>query len=78
MEIVGDRITLVGNINNPETLFSKGPDVVRKEVYANLEAGVRMIGPECAIPLQTTIENLREIPLAVADWHREREQVSAS
>jgi MtaA/CmuA family methyltransferase len=78
MEITRDKITLVGNINNPETLFSKGPDVVREEVYANLDAGVGMIGPECAIPLQTTVENLREIPAAVADWHREHDQVSAN
>ncbi len=76
MAIIGDRISLVGNINNPETLFSKGPDVVREEVYGNLEAGVPLVGPECAIPLQTSIENLREIPLAVRDWHRERSRAA--
>ena len=73
MEIVRKRISLVGNLNNPETLFSKGPEEVRQEVYRNLEAGVELVGPECAIPLQTAIENLKEIPLAVRDWHRERE-----
>ena len=26
---IDNRIALVGNINNPETLFSKGPDIVR-------------------------------------------------
>ncbi|MCE2438338.1 MAG: MtaA/CmuA family methyltransferase [Candidatus Latescibacteria bacterium] len=72
MEVVGERISLVGNINNPETLFSKGPDVVRQEVIRNLDAGVHLVGPECAIPLQTSIENLKEIPGAVRDWHRER------
>ena len=25
---VGDRIALIGNINNPETLFSRGPEEV--------------------------------------------------
>ncbi|MBI3681613.1 MAG: MtaA/CmuA family methyltransferase [Acidobacteria bacterium] len=72
MAIVRDRIALVGNINNPETLFSKGPEEVRREVYKNLEAGVNLVGPECAIPLQTSIENLKEIPKAVREWHRER------
>ena len=70
--IVKDRIALVGNINNPETLFAKDPQAVREEVYQNLDAGVDMIGPECAIPLQTAIENLKEIPKAVADWHAEK------
>ena len=71
MEVVQDRIALVGNINNPETLYAKGPEEVRAEVYRNLEAGIPLVGPECAIPLQTPIENLKEIPLAVLDWHRE-------
>ena len=62
MEVVKERISLVGNINNPETLFSKGPEDVRGEVYKNLESGVQLVGPECAIPLQTAIENLKEIP----------------
>ena len=72
MDAVGDRIALIGNINNPETLFAKGPQEVRAEVYANLEAGVQAVGPECAIPLQTPIENLTEIPRAVRDWHAAR------
>ncbi|MEW5978436.1 MAG: MtaA/CmuA family methyltransferase [Acidobacteriota bacterium] len=76
MDIVRSRISLVGNINNPETLFSKGPAEVRKEVVRNLEAGVQLVGPECAIPLQTAIENLKEIPKAVQDWHRNRATVN--
>jgi [methyl-Co(III) methanol-specific corrinoid protein]:coenzyme M methyltransferase len=69
MATVHGDIALVGNINNPETLFSKTPDDVKAEVFANLDAGVQMIGPECAIPLQTSIANLRAIPEAVQEWH---------
>jgi len=72
MEVVKDRIALVGNINNPETLFARPPETVRQEVYKNLEANVPLIGPECAIPLQTPIENLKEIPLAIRDWHAQQ------
>lgn len=71
MDTVNNRISLVGNINNPETLFAKDPIDVRNEVFANLEAGVQMVGPECAIPLQTRIENLIEIPHAVREWHQD-------
>lgn len=71
MDIVRDKISLVGNINNPETLYAKGPEAVRAEVYKNLDAGVNLVGPECAIPLQTSIANLKEIPKAVRDWHAE-------
>ena len=72
MDIVDGRIRLVGNINNPETLFAKGPEEVREEVRQNLDAGVQLIAPECAIPLQTSLENLKAIPEAVREWHKER------
>ena len=75
MDVVKQRISLVGNINNPETLFARGPTEVRDEVVANLDAGVQLVGPECAIPLQTAIENLTEIPKAVRDWHAGHEHV---
>ncbi len=68
MAVVNNRIALVGNVNNPETLFSKGPEEVRAEVWKNLDAGVQLVGPECAIPLQTSLENLKEIPRAVRAW----------
>jgi [methyl-Co(III) methanol-specific corrinoid protein]:coenzyme M methyltransferase len=76
MAIMKNRISLVGNLNNPETLFSKGPEEVRREVFKNLDAGVQLVGPECAIPLQTTIENLKEIPRAVREWHKEHAGVN--
>ena len=69
MQAVHGCTALVGNINNPETLYAKGPETVREEVFRNLEAGVHLVGPECAIPLQTSIENLLEIRKAVCDWH---------
>lgn len=72
MEIVTDRISLIGNINNPETLFAAGPEEVAGEVRRNLDAGVPLVGPECAIPLQTALENLKEIPRTVQAWHREQ------
>ena len=68
MEIADGRITLVGNINNPETLYARGPEEVRQEVFRCLDAGVNMIAPECAVPLATKLENLVEIPKAVKDW----------
>ena len=71
IDITQEFISLVGNINNPETLFARGPEEVRQEVYKNLDAGVQLVGPECAIPLQTALENLMEIPKAVRDWHKD-------
>ena len=71
MGICDHRISLVGNVNNPQTLYSKGPDEVMAEVTANLDAHVELVGPECAIPLQTPIENLKAIPEAVRRWYKD-------
>ena len=72
MDAVDGGISLAGNVNNPETLYARGPEEVRQEVYRCLEAGVQMIAPECAVPLATKIENLMAIPQAVKDWTAER------
>ena len=71
MDIAKGRISLVGNINNPELLYARGPTEVREAVYKCMDAGVDLIAPECAIPLATRLENLLEIPKAVKDWCQE-------
>ncbi len=72
MDAVNGKIKLVGNINNPQTLYARSPAEVRLEVYRALDAGVQIIAPECAIPLKTKAENLTAIPDAVKDWMAER------
>jgi [methyl-Co(III) methanol-specific corrinoid protein]:coenzyme M methyltransferase len=68
MAIMCNRIALVGNINNPVTLLRKGPEQVREEVWNCLRAGVQLIGPECAVPLQTPVANLKQIVVAIKEF----------
>jgi len=68
MDAVDNKIALVGNINNPETLYSKEAKDVKKEVFDCLNAGVQLIAPECAIPLKTKAENLVAINEGISDW----------
>ncbi len=58
---IGDRISLVGNVNNPQVLLQGTPEDVYKQARYAIDAGVHLIGPECAIPLATPIENLKAI-----------------
>ncbi len=58
---VGQSISLIGNVNNPDTLFTGTPDDVHRQVRYAVDAGVNIIGPECAIPLATPLENLKAI-----------------
>ena len=77
MDIVDGRIRMVGNINSPVTLYARGPEEVRQEVFRALDAGVNIIAPEGAAPLATKLENLLEIPRAVGEWAKLQEGVAA-
>ena len=76
MTRVQKRIALAGNINNPVTLLNRTPDEVEGEVFGVLRAGVELVGPECAIPLQTPSSNLKAIPDAVRRWRQSQEKTS--
>ncbi|MDF1591908.1 MAG: MtaA/CmuA family methyltransferase [Desulfobacterales bacterium] len=65
VERVGSRMSLVGNINNAQVLYQGTPEDVYQQARYAIEAGVQMIGPECAIPLATPLENLKAIVKAV-------------
>ena len=61
---IGGRVSLAGNINNPQALLQGTPEDVYRQARYAIEAGVHLIGPECAIPLSTPIENLKAIVAA--------------
>jgi len=61
VKVAGREMSLVGNINNPTTLLRGTPEDVRQQVRYSVAAGVEIIAPECAVPLQTPIRNLRAI-----------------
>ena len=70
LEETQGKIKLAGNINNPITLFSRGPAEVRFEAQRAIDAGIQIIAPECAVPLQTTVENLKEIVATCEDMRK--------
>jgi MtaA/CmuA family methyltransferase len=65
VKAVNGRISLMGNVNNPETLLNGTPAQVAEQARYALHAGVQVIGPECAIPPQTPLENLQTITRVV-------------
>jgi [methyl-Co(III) methanol-specific corrinoid protein]:coenzyme M methyltransferase len=69
VEKVGHRMSLVGCINNAKTLYQGTPDDAYKQARYAIEAGVHIIGPECAIPLATPLENLQAIVSAVREGY---------
>jgi [methyl-Co(III) methanol-specific corrinoid protein]:coenzyme M methyltransferase len=69
VKIIGGRISLVGNVNNPRALLQGTPEEVYRQARYAIEAGVDIIGPECAIPLATPLENLKAIVEAAKEGY---------
>jgi [methyl-Co(III) methanol-specific corrinoid protein]:coenzyme M methyltransferase len=67
VRLVGDRLVLVGNVENVQTLLNGTPEAVAGQTRYAIEAGVQVIGPECAVPLRTPLENLIAIRRAARD-----------
>ena len=55
------RLRLVGNVNNPDTLYLGKEEQIDREVRYALDAGVAVVGPECAVPLNMHSRYLRRI-----------------
>lgn len=70
VEEIGGRISLMGNVNNPDILLHGTPNQVEEQTIYAAEAGVRIVGPECAIPLTTPLENLKAIVRAARQFVR--------
>lgn len=66
-------MVLLGNINNAQTLLKGTREDVRREVFYALEAGVEIIGPECAVPVNSKLANIIAIREAVEEYHERNE-----
>lgn len=66
-QVVGDRMTLIGNVNNPDTLLQGTPEDVKRECRYAIGAGVDILGPECAVPLRTPNANMLAITEAAKE-----------
>ena len=49
---------LVGNINNPLSILQGTPEDVEREAFYALNAGVDILAPECAVPVNGKLKNV--------------------
>ena len=69
VEVINRDISLVGNIANRGVLLGGTPEDVYKQACYSIEAGVDVLAPECAVPLQTPLTNLRAIVEAAREGY---------
>ena len=64
-------MTLCGNINNPNTILSGTPADVEREVFYALDAGVEILAPECAAPVNGRLANVTAVREARDKYYEE-------
>lgn len=64
----GERMALMGNLNNPTLLYGGTYEQVYEACWRLLDAGVDGLAPEGSVPLTTRREPLQAIAAAARDW----------
>jgi [methyl-Co(III) methanol-specific corrinoid protein]:coenzyme M methyltransferase len=67
--IVNGRISLVGNVSDTQAILRGTPADVHAQARYAIGAGVDLLAPECAIPLQTSLDNLKAIVAAAEEGY---------
>ena len=58
-ELAGGALALMGGTSNLDVIRTGTPEQIREDVREKAECGVDIIGPECAVPLDSPFENLK-------------------
>jgi len=59
--LAGDRLALMGGTANIAVIRNGDAAAIRQDLLEKLRAGVDILGPECAVPLDAPAENLRTL-----------------
>jgi [methyl-Co(III) methanol-specific corrinoid protein]:coenzyme M methyltransferase len=65
-ELAGDGIALMGGINNTEVLRRGSVELIEARCGDAVSAGIDIVAPECAVPLDTPMRNLVALGRCVA------------
>jgi MtaA/CmuA family methyltransferase len=57
--LAGERLSLMGGTSNLDLIQHGTPEAIRADVQEKLAAGIDIIGPECAVPLNAPYRNLQ-------------------
>ena len=57
--LAGEKMALMGGVSNIHSLLQGNVAAIRDNVKATLDAGINVIGPECALPLNTSMASLK-------------------
>jgi len=59
--LAGDRLSLMGGTSNLTVVREGSPERIEQDVKEKIAAGIDIIGPECAVPLDASFNSLKHI-----------------
>jgi [methyl-Co(III) methanol-specific corrinoid protein]:coenzyme M methyltransferase len=75
MKASSQGFALMGNVNTGDLLMGKPADI-RGQVFENLDAGVDIISPGCAVSPKCPNRNLQAMADAIKEWHAKGKEQS--
>jgi len=60
-EILGDELSLVGNISTTDTLLWGSKEDIKKDTLKAIQEGINVLAPACGFAPGTPLENIREM-----------------
>jgi [methyl-Co(III) methanol-specific corrinoid protein]:coenzyme M methyltransferase len=60
-KLAGGKLALMGGISNVAVLQNGTEEDVVRQARTAADAGINIIGPECAVPLGVSLKNLKAI-----------------
>lgn len=71
-ELAGEKLALMGGSSNYEVIRKGTPEKIVSDVREKIENKINIIGPECAVPLDTPMENLKTLTRETKKYRQEK------
>jgi MtaA/CmuA family methyltransferase len=70
-ELAGEELSLMGGTSNLSVIRQGARELIERDVREKIEAGIDIIGPECAVPLDAPHRNMKILAESVKTLGRE-------
>ena len=74
--LAGEKLALMGGTSNYEVIRAGTPEKIALDVQEKIKNKINIIGPECAVPLDAPIENMKILVRETAKYRRKKRNES--
>ena len=70
--LAGDKLALMGGTSNYDVIRTGSPEKIAADVLEKVKSKINIIGPECAVPLDAPMENLKILAQETRKYRRKK------